>query len=144
MVNAPRNLAQTAGYPGQWSEQIIGFPDGLIVGETPAVVTEDMVLAADQTLLAYTPVGFDADENLVEAEEGVIQAIGIVLYDIVVPAGVTPGVPVMRQACLNKDMLAWPVSYDTDAKKLAAFRGAPTPTSIVVRKAYRGSIVAQP
>ena len=41
-------------------------------------------------------------------------------------------------------MIAWPASYDTDEKKLEAFRGAPTPTNIVVRKVYLGALLIQP
>ena len=36
--------------------------------------------------------------------------------------------------CFNMDALVWGVSFDTDAKKLAAFEGSPTPTTIIVAK----------
>ena len=44
------------------------------------------------------------------------------------------GAPVYRQGVVNPDALVWPASYDTDAKKFAAFDGAPTPTDIIVRR----------
>lgn len=50
----------------------------------------------------------------------------------------------LRAGCLSMDMIAWPASYNTDERKLEAFRGAPTPTTIVVRKVYLGATVAQP
>ena len=57
--NAPK-LAQTAGFPSQSSDTILGYIEGLIVGETPRVVTEDRTIAASQTFAApYVPVGFD-------------------------------------------------------------------------------------
>lgn len=144
MVTLPTNMAQLAGFPGQWSDTIAPVAEGLIVGETPAVVVQDMVMAASQTILAYTAVGFDGSGNLVPAISGTTQAIGITLYDIVTPASPVQGVPILVQGCLNKDMITWPASYNTDEKKLEAFRGAPSPTSIVVRKVYLGATVAQP
>ena len=144
MVTLPTNMAQLAGFPSQWSDTIAPVAEGLIVGETPAVVVQDMVMAASQTILAYTAVGFDGSGNLVPAISGTTQAIGITLYDIVTPASPVQGVPILVQGCLNKDMITWPASYNTDEKKLEAFRGAPSPTSIVVRKVYLGATVAQP
>lgn len=148
-VNLP-NLGPSAGTPSQWTDTINPVLEGLIVGETPAVVVQDMQLAASQTLEAYTPVGFDGSGNLVAAlldtvtPANSIKAIGITLYKIVVGAGVNPGVPILRSACLAKHMITWPASFDTDAKKFAAFAGAPTPTNIVVREVYFGSTVAAP
>lgn len=142
-IQAPY-LAHQAGFPGQWSDEINPVREGLIVGETPAVVTVDMTIAASQDIPEYTPVGFDASGDLIPAVSGTTQAIGITLYPIQTPTSPVQGIPVMIQACLNKDMLNWDASYDTDEKKFEAFRGAPTPTSIVVRKVYLGATVAQP
>lgn len=143
-INTPY-LAHEAGVPGQWSDQINGVREGLIVGETPALVTVDMTVAASQTIAApYVPVGFDGSGNLVPAVSGTTQAIGILLRPITTPASPVQGQPVLIQGCLNMDMIAWPASYDTVEKKLEAFRGAPTPSSIVVKKAYFGATVAQP
>lgn len=145
-INAPY-LAHQAGFPGQWSDEINPVREGLIVGN-PDVVTVDMTLAASQTIAEYTPVGFNAAGDLVPAVwaagETAVQAIGITLYPIVTPASPVQGVPILIQAGLNMDMINWPASFDTDEKKLEAFRGAPTPTSIVVKKAYLGATVAQP
>lgn len=143
-INAPYD-AHMAGVPRQWTDAINPVAEGLIVGETPAVVTEDMTVAASQTITGvYVPVGFDGSGNLVPAVSGTTQAIGILLRPITTPASPIQGQPVLRQGCVNMDMIAWPASYDTEEKKLEAFRGAPTPSSIVVRKVRAGSIVAQP
>ena len=146
-ITAPY-LAHQAGFPGQWSDEINPVREGLIVGN-PDVVTVDMTLAASQTIAEYTPVGFDATGNLVPAAwnatpADAVQAIGITLYPIVTPTSPVQGVPILIQAGLNMDMINWPASFDTVEKKLEAFRGAPTPTSIVVKKAYLGATVAQP
>ncbi|WP_191569212.1 head decoration protein [Paracoccus yeei] len=144
-IEAPQNRAQFAGMPSQWSDTVTGSHDHVYAGNTPHVVTQDLPLALGQTVLAYTPVAWNtAGTGLIPAVEGT-PAIGITLYDIVVPAtGALPGVPVVTQACLNKDALNWDASFTTDAQKFAAFRGADTPTNIVVREVYRGSVVAQP
>lgn len=143
MPITPPLQAQYAGMPGQWTDSIAALPEGLIVSETPPVVTVDLPLGPG-TYLAYTPVTFAADGLTLEAAAQGEPAIGIILYDIVVPAGQNRGVPVMRAAGLNKDMITWPASYTTDAQKFAAFEGAPSPTNIVVKQAYRGSVVTQP
>lgn len=143
-ITAPYD-AHMAGVPRQWTDTINPVAEGLIVGETPAVVTEDMTIAASQTITTpYVPVGFDGSGNLVPAVSGTTQAIGLLLRPITTPASPVQGQPVLRQGCLNMDMIAWPASYDTEEKKLEAFRGAPTPSSIVVRKVRAGSTVAQP
>lgn len=148
-VNLPR-LGPTAGFPSQWTDTINPVLEGLIVGETPAVVVQDLQAAANQTLEAFTPVGFDGSGNLVPAlldtvtPANSIKAIGITLFKIVIAVGQNPGIPVLRSGCLAKHILNWPASFDTDAKKFAAFAGAPTPTNIVVREVYFGSTVAAP
>ena len=141
-INTPY-LAHLAGVPGQWSDEINPVREGLIVGN-PDVVTVDAVIAANQTIAApYTPVMEDVDGNLVPAVEGT-PAVGILLRPITTGATPLRGQPLLIQAGVNMDMLAWGASYDTDAKKLKAFKGAPTPTAIVVKKAYLGATVAQP
>lgn len=144
-IVTPQDRAQLAGMPGQWEDDVSGTHKHFYAGDTPLVVTEDMPLALNQTLLAYTPVAWNAGRTgLVAAAQGT-PAIGVILYDIVVPStGALPGVPVVRAACLNVDGLNWPASYTTEAQKFDAFRGAETPTNIVLRKVYLGSIVPQP
>ena len=141
-INVPYR-AQSAGIPSQWSDTIVPVLEGLIVGETPAVVTEDMTFAASQTIPAFTPVGFDGSGNLIPAVHTTTPAVGLTLIDLASVASVK-GAPVLRAGCLNKDMIAWHASYDNDEKKLEAFRGAPTPTNIVVRKVYLGALLTKP
>lgn len=141
-ITAPY-LAHLAGVPGQWSDEINPVREGLIVGN-PDVVTVDAVIAANQTITEpYTPVMEDADGNLVPAVAGT-PAVGILLRPITTGAAPLQGQPLLIQAGVNMDMLAWDDSYATEADKLNAFKGAPTPTAIVVKKAYLGATVAQP
>ena len=57
------------------------------------------------------------------------------MYPVTAGAGAYPVVRVLRSACLNHKFsgLVWDSSFDTDAKKLAAFEGAPVPTQIICR-----------
>lgn len=138
-------LAHLAGVPSQDSDTINPVAEGLIVGHSPAAVVEDMVIAASQTFAApYAVVGFDGSGNLIPAVSGTTQAIGILLRPVTTGASPLQGQGVLRQGALNMDMIAWPASYNTEEKKLEAFRGAPTPTSIVVKKVVKGATVAQP
>lgn len=141
-INTPY-LAHLAGVPGQWSDEINPVREGLIVGN-PDVVTVDAAVAANQTIaVPYVPVMRDASGNLVPAVQGT-PAVGILLRPITTGAAPLQGQPLMIQAGINMDMIAWPASYTTEAHKLNAFVGAPTPTAIVVKKAYLGATVANP
>lgn len=123
-----------AGVPSQWSEDFGVTIEGLITGETPKQFAEDMTVALSQTLAAYTVVGLNAQGNIVPAEFGVTQAIGILLYPVTTGAsGNLPVGRVLRAGCVNPDALVWPATYNTAERRLEAFRGAPTPTQIVVR-----------
>lgn len=123
-----------AGVPEQWTQDFGVTIEGLITGETPKQFTEDMPVALSQTLEAYTVVGLNGAGNVVPAEFGVTQAIGILLYPVTTGGlGDLPVGRVLRAGCVNPDALVWPASYNTAERRLEAFRGAPTPTQIVVR-----------
>lgn len=86
------------------------------------------------SVVQFSVVGFDSNGYLVPAtQDGTVQAIGVVAQ-----AGGSAtedqNVPVFYQGAFNMDALVWDASFDTDAKKEAAFRGAPTPTQIVIAK----------
>lgn len=128
---------QDAGIPQQWSDTIDGAYDALITGNEPAVLTEDILIAANQTLAALTVVGFNAatPPALVPAVLTTTPPIGILVCDIVSGASATlKAAPIYRGGCFNPDRLVWPASINTDALKFAAFRGAPSPTNIVIRR----------
>lgn len=134
MVNVP-DLSATAGFPAQYSEDITAVDVALVTGHEPAILQVDAIVAASQSIPAYTPVGKDGSGRLVPAESGTTQAIGITIADTVTSASTTyKGAPIYRAGCFNPDKINWPASYDTDAKKFAAFDGAPSPTNIVIRR----------
>ncbi len=146
MVDLP-NKAQTAGIPAQWDDTISATAGSLITGHEPAILTQDLIVAASQTIPALTPVGFDADERLVPAVRDSVDpaddiaAVGITVVAITTTASTTyKGVPVYRGGCFNPDLLNWPASFNTDAEKFAAFEGAPSPTNIIMRRPRAHSI----
>ena len=84
-------------------------------------------------LPAFSVVGVTTG-NLVLAEQDALPlAIGITWAPILAN-GVVQKVGLIRAGNFNLDALNWHASFDTDAKKLAAFEGAPTPTNIVLQK----------
>ena len=146
--NAPI-IEHLAGVPSQSSDAFNPALTGLICGESPVPVTRDMAIAESMTFAdPYIPVGFDGDGNLIHAvwaaDETAVQAVAILLTTATSGAGENPGVPTLIQGCVSMDVIKWPASYDTEAKKLAAFDGAPTPASIVVRKRRAGATVSAP
>lgn len=65
--------------------------------------------------------------------EGGVKAIGV-LTAAVVDVDAAQRAAIFRAGCFNPAALVWDASFDTDAKKAAAFRDAPTPTNILIRK----------
>lgn len=128
-----------AGVPEQWSDDFAVTPEGLITGEYPAQLVQDLPTAASQTLAAYTVVGLDSNGRVVPAvqadEASPVQAIGILMYPVTSGAGEYPVARVLRSACINPlwANLVWDASYNTNAEKMNAFEGAPSPTQIVTR-----------
>lgn len=131
---SPPVRAATAGIPTRTDYDVPATHVALIAGHEPDIFVEELIVAASQTIAAYTPVGFDGSGRLVPAVFGTTQAIGITIAAITTDSSTNyRGIGVYRGGCFNKDAITWPASYDTDAKKVGAFRGAPTPTSIVVK-----------
>lgn len=111
----------------------------LVTGETPQFGTKENFTLLDQNadLPAYTVVGVITASGKVTvsdmaAVDGSAVAIGITGYKVPDP-GADLTIAVIRSGVLNPDRLNWHASYNTAAKKKAAFRGAPTPTNIVIR-----------
>ena len=77
-------------------------------------------------------VGLDGSGRIIPAVLGTTAAIGITTAPIVTGAGQNPKLQIIRGGHFNGDMLVWGATYNTDAKKIAAFRGAATPTNIVI------------
>lgn len=126
-----------AGVPKQTSDVFNVTGEGLIVGDYPVQFVEDMPVALNQTLAAYTVVGVDGSGNIVPAVSGgSVRAIGILMYPVTTGAsGALPAGRVLRSGVINPFFtgLIWGASYDTVAKKMNAFAGAPSPTQFITR-----------
>lgn len=133
----------TAGVPTQSSDNFAVTPEGLITGDVPAQFTVDIPTAPSQTLAAYTVVGVNASGQVIPAVAGTTQAIGILLYPVTTAAGETNVARVLRAGCINAlwSGLVWNASYNTNALKMNAFNGAPSPTQFVTRRLAHGTFV---
>ena len=124
----------TAGVAGKWSETINPEDTSLVTGDAPALSWMLLPAAATQTFVAHQVVGLNGSGKLVPAVLGTVEAIGFISY---APSAVTTldqMIGVVRQGVFNPDRLVWDATYDTDEKKRMAFEGAPSPTSIIIRK----------
>lgn len=137
MAITPLNGDLLAGMAGKRSETIDPSPEAFFTGDSPRVYTEALPIAANQVLAARTVVALNASGHLVPAEaDNDPKAIGVLVY-AVDTTGVGAGVAdaeVYRGGVFNPDLLVWPASFNTDALKLAAFRGSPSPTVILLRR----------
>jgi len=88
------------------------------------------------TLKKFQVVGYDENNLLVPAVKGTVQAAGIVTEAIVGTGepGNETKIPTWYSGCFEPSALAWDESYATDEDKATAFVGAPTPTTIAIRK----------
>lgn len=112
----------------------------LLAGHTPEFLTVPGYKGdGSQAIAAFTVVGVGADGFLTPAirdsvdPEDDIQALGFTAAPILA-SGDEQGVGLVRGGNFNVDALTFDASFNTDAEKLAAFEGAPTPTNIVLQK----------
>lgn len=124
-------MAYTPGVPSTASFENEAV-ERLINGTEIQVAGEILTVAESQDIAYKQPVAFDVSDNIVAATEGT-PAVGIAMYPVATDAGETKTVQVLRAGVLNPAALVWDASYDTAAKRQAAFRGAPAPTNIIVK-----------
>ncbi len=130
------------GEPGMAGNQNEVFTyQQLITGNAPTRTTAEVVeasLYASADFPQFSVVGKNAAGELVMAViDEVTPANSIVPVGITtatIKAGSSVGnVAIWRDGCFNPDALNWDASYDTDAKKKAAFEGS-TNVAIDIRK----------
>lgn len=89
--------------------------------------------------LQFTVVGKNSSGQLVRATWNAnpalaVKPIGVLAHRATLGASGTGTGTFWYSGCFNVDALIWDASFDTEAKKLAAFEGSPTPTTIIVAK----------
>jgi hypothetical protein len=102
----------------------------LLLSNTPPMATRIHTMSTGLDEAIYTVVGLTGGE-IVPAESGVVQAIGFTAFAMDEAASAGKKGQIVVHAHVNINALVWPASYDTEAKKLAAFDGAPAPTNII-------------
>jgi hypothetical protein len=110
----------------------------LLAGNQPELAEAvGMAQKVSTTLPMFQVVTYDATDGTIIAAvydvANAYQAIGFTANASTVGSG-GGNVNIFYQGCPNIDCLVWDASFDTDAKKLAAFRAAPTPTQIIAGK----------
>ena len=113
----------------------------LLAGSEPALAPAMSLPQKASTALAqFTVVGLDTNGQVVIAvapDGGTpVKPLGIVAHASTVGAG-GGNVQVWYTGCFNIDPdspLVWDASFNTDAEKLAAFIGSPSPSNIILRK----------
>ena len=81
----------------------------------------------------FSVVGVGANGLTYAKYDKSVQALGITVAPV--DQGATgANVAIFRDGTFNPLVLTWDASYDTDAKKTAAFDGAPSPTAIYIKK----------
>lgn len=111
----------------------------LISGSHPTLASFPMKVKADEVLKQFQVVGLDADGNLVPAtwnadSQIAVHAVGVVTQAVQGASDGSTTVPVFYSGCFAPEFLQWDGSFDTEGKKMTAFNGAPTPTTITLRK----------
>lgn len=87
----------------------------------------------------FLVVGRNASGQLVPATWNAVAAnaikpVGVLAHAASLGASGSGTGTFWYSGCFNIDALVWDATFDTDAKKLAAFEGSPTPTTIIAAK----------
>lgn len=112
----------------------------VLLSDRPAIFGEEVEVAAAYTgtLALYSVVKLDAAGRITGLADNVsganaAGAKGILAMQIVKTGAGTPKAYIYRGGHFNIDALVWDdTTFDTDAKKIAAFRDAPTPSAMVL------------
>ena len=137
MANITPQSDLLAGVAGQSGDTILPDQVDFLAGHLPPLFSTAETVLSGEVLAALTVVGFDADGKVVEALTGSadpaddIQAVGVMPYAVDASGGDVDS-EIYRSGNFDPAQLVWPDSFDTDAKKRAAFEGAPSPTQVVI------------
>lgn len=123
------------GVPSGIDTQEFSYAE-LLTGHAPEFLTVPGYQAdGSVAMAAFTVVGVAGGFLVPATATGTadVAPIGILPAPILAN-GQTQKVGLIRGGNFNVDALVFDASFTTDAEKLAAFEGAPTPTNIVLQK----------
>lgn len=138
----PLNAPGIAGF----ATESIGGNDDPRFGDSPDPVTTTVAVPASFTGALYEVVALGANgvEKAVwnaDYEAAGKRPYGILTAPVVTGVGQTTTLDVYRSGHWNMDALVWPASFDTDAKKKAAFEGSLSPTLFVSKKKFNSDAI---
>lgn len=139
----PLNAPGIAGF----ATESIGSNDDPRFGDSPEPTTTTVAVPASFTGALYEVVALGANgiEKAVYSAAadyaGGKRAYGILTAPVVTGVGQTTTLDVYRSGHWNMDALVWPASFDTDAKKKAAFEGSLSPTIFVSKKKFNSDAI---
>lgn len=121
------------GTPSGVDQQEFSYTE-LLAGSLPEMFAVGGYEADGSTAMAaFTVVGVDSGVLVPATQDGTVAAIGV-LNAPILASGNTQKVGILRGGNFNIDALVFDASFTTDAEKLVAFEGAPSPTQIVLQK----------
>lgn len=94
----------------------------------------DAAFCAAADIPAFAVVGLGANGITFAKYDKSVQALGVTVSPIPMGSAAGSVISFFRDGCFNPAALTWDASFNTDAKKLAAFEGAPSPTHISIKK----------
>jgi hypothetical protein len=112
------------GAPGVAAYQSGDMPSQveLLIGDIPAYgASVDLNVGANANFPIYSVVGETGGVMALAKADGSVKAIGVLAVPVVTGAGQTTSARVNTSGHLNMNALNWDASFDTDAKKVAAF-----------------------
>ena len=129
------------GEPGvaSFASESFGNNPEPFFGDTPVTTTNITITAsgADIDLGLYSVLNL---AGTALADYAATRDAGCANYILAEPIFIADGdsmtVPVYRTGYFDQDALTWDASYDTDAKKKAAFEGSVSPGIFIGKKAF--------
>ncbi|ARB05713.1 peptidase S49 [Synechococcus virus S-ESS1] len=134
------------GSPGEagFEKESWGNRQNWQFGDTPALTTKYITVTATgaDRVIAFLDVlnttgGAAAQDGATPA----LKANYIAAAGVTIPDGSTASVPVYVQGHFDMDALGWAATYDTDAKKEAAFQGSISPTIFVSKSKHNSDAI---
>lgn len=134
------------GKPGvaEFKTETFGGPGEPRYGEGELTTTEITVTAGGSAIsMALYSVLNLAGDALADwnATRDAGCANWIAAQPVEIPAGATKKFAVYREGHFNMDTLVWDASYDTDAKRKAAFEGSVSPTIFVSKPKHTANAI---
>lgn len=138
-----KDITLTDGAPGiaSFATETYGNTEEVRFGDTPYTTTTVNATGV-LNLALYSVVSYDGTTIALADETVAGDAYGVLTAPVVLAAGETTTVDLIRTGHLSMDALVWDASFDTDAKKKVAFEAGLSPTLFVSKKKFNSDGVA--